>query len=116
MFQKIWATMQPNQQYRGLSFVIDNSDQECYTHSLVEKACLDENQQQFDQAGMTPCMVEPLFLLLGGLGGRPAIQLVLDGMFEHLDLPPAIQSLFASLQSGTALDNETFPRFTWESY
>jgi len=62
-------------------------------------------------------MVEPLFLLLRGLGHGPAIHLVLDGTFENLDLlHPKIQSLFASLQSGTALGNETFPRFTWEHY
>jgi len=61
-------------------------------------------------------MVEPLFLLLRGLGDGPAVQSVLDGTFELLDLPPAIQSLLASLQSQVALGNETFPRFTWERY
>jgi len=108
--------MQPNQQYGGLSFVVDNSGRECYTRSSVEKACLDKNQQHFDQAGMTPCMVEPLFLLLGGLGDGPAVQSVLDGTFEQLDLPPTIQSFLASLQSEVVLGNETFSRFTWEIY
>jgi len=103
--------MQPNQQYGGLSFVV-NFGQECYTQSSLEKACLDENQQQFNQAGTTPCMVESLFSLLWGLGDVPAVQLVLDGTFEHLDLPPEIQSLFASLQFEVASGNELFPRFT----
>jgi len=116
MFRKIWATTQPNQQYGGLSFVVNNLGQECYTRSSLEKVCLDENQQHFDQAGTTPCMVEPLFSLLGGLGDGPVVQLVLDGTFEHLDLPPEIQSLFASLQSEVASGNKLFPRFTRESY
>ena len=110
MFRKIRATTQPNQQYGGLSFVVNNLGQECYTRSSLEKACLDENQQCFNQA--TPCMVEPLFSLLGGLGDGPTVQSVLDGTFEHLDLPPEIQSLFASLQSEVELGNELFPRFT----
>jgi len=87
MFRKSQAITQPNQQYGGLSFVVNNSGQECYTQSLLEQACLDENQQCFNQAGTTPCMVEPLFSLLSGLGDGPAVQSVLDGTLSIWTYP-----------------------------
>jgi hypothetical protein len=56
----------------------------------IEKACLQENKQKFQQTQNTPCMQEPLCSELGKFGDSASSRAILLGEYE----PPPSTSVY----------------------
>jgi hypothetical protein len=79
---------------------------EITTKTGIERACMDENRNKFQQTQNTPCMMEPLRSALGGIGTTDACRDILRGEYVPPQGTPSFTREFlVQLQKPTAFSS-----------